>query len=37
MSALHRCAVLEILMYFVYIPVPAFRAPRTASHKKCFL
>jgi len=24
---MRRCAVLEILMYFVYIPVSAFRAP----------
>jgi hypothetical protein len=26
-SHLRRCAVLEILMYYLYIPVSAFRAP----------
>ena len=37
MSALRRCAVLEILMYFVYILVSVLRAPCTASHKMNFL
>ena len=29
-SALLRCAVLEILMYYVYIPVSVLRAPYIA-------
>lgn len=32
MGKLLRSAVLKILMYFVYIPVFAFRAPCTLSH-----
>ena len=36
MGVLRRCAVLEILMYFVYILVSALRTPCTASHKMNF-
>ncbi len=32
MGTLRRCAVLEILMYSVYIPVSVLRAPCTVSH-----
>jgi hypothetical protein len=36
-SELRRCAVLEILMYMKYIPVPVRRAPSTSSRKSEFL
>jgi hypothetical protein len=32
MGKLLCCAVLKILMYYLYIPVFAFRAPCTLSH-----
>ena len=33
---MRRCAVLEILMYFVYIPVSAFRAPCIPPSSRTF-
>ena len=36
LGALQRCAVLKILMYYVYIPVSALRAPCIASQNPTF-
>ena len=34
---MRRCAVLEILMYFKYIPVSAFRAPCIHPSSRIFM